>query len=108
MSVLIKGMDMPESCYACDMMELSGVVRCCHAYDTRNSDWGRALNCPLIPVPTPHGRLKDADELNKLINQSYPMTDRVDVHNGYAIVQEMMKQLPTIIPADRAEKEGEA
>ena len=28
------------------------------------------------------------------------MTDRVDVHNGYAICQEMIKQLPTIIEAE--------
>ena len=48
-----------------------------------------------------HGRLIDADALNDMINRSYPMTDRVDIHNGYAICQEMMKALPTIIPADK-------
>lgn len=60
MSVLIKGMEMPSNCHACDMLELSGVVGCEHAYDTKNSVWGRALNCPLVPVP-PHGRLIDGE-----------------------------------------------
>ena len=50
---------------------------------------------------TDYGRLIDADALNDLINRSYPMTDRYDVHNGYAICQELIKMLPTIIPADK-------
>lgn len=62
MSVLIKGLKMPQSCYMCDMIELSGVVGCKHAYDTRNSEWGRALNCPLIELPD-HGDLIDRDAL---------------------------------------------
>ena len=38
MSVLIQGLTMPESCYDCDMLKLSGAVRCKHAYDTSNSE----------------------------------------------------------------------
>lgn len=49
------------------------------------------------------GRLIDADALNDMINRSYPMTDRIDVHNGYAICQEMIKQLPTIEERKRGE-----
>lgn len=63
MSVLIKGMKIPNSCYDCDMLELSGVVGCKHAYDTKNSTWGRALNCPLIELPD-HGDLIDREKLN--------------------------------------------
>ena len=113
MSILIKGMDMPKDCpmcpmahwNACDEFTGCGIVagkKYANKTDpkymksTCRPDW-----CPLVEVK-PHGRLIDADELNNMINQSYPMTDRVDVHNGYAIVQEMMKQLPTII-----ESEGE-
>lgn len=40
MSILIKGMEMPQSCNECPL------YTCMHNYD----------NCPLAPVP-PHGRL---------------------------------------------------
>lgn len=50
MSILIKNMKIPQSCYMCDMLELSGGVGCKHAYDTKNSEWGRALDCPLIEL----------------------------------------------------------
>ena len=95
MSVLIKGMKMPKNCCECRL--LSGFE--CRALLKDITDFSVADECPFVPVP-PHGRLIDADELNNMINQSYSMTDRVDVHNGYAIVQEMMKQLPTIIEAE--------
>lgn len=66
--VYIKGMKTPQSCYMCDMLELSGVVGCKHAYDTKNIDWGRALNCPLIEVPDNNAKedvlLQLMDDLN--------------------------------------------
>ena len=85
MSVLIKGMKMPKSCDSCDLIQfddegleahcpLSPYYRWCgtppdyrpeekpegvieYRYD------GRPDNCPLVEIPTPHGRLIDADEL---------------------------------------------
>lgn len=89
MSVLIKGMEMPKNCHECPLL-----------YATSLCDGSK--DCPLILVP-PHGRLIDADALNNMINWSYPMTDRIDVHNGYAICQEMIKLLPTIIEAEEGE-----
>ncbi len=99
MSVLIRGMKMPESCHECVAGFGGGCFVCPPWEDGYCPDEGRASWCPLIELP-PHGRLIDADTLNEMINQSYPMTDRVDIHNGYAIVQEIMKQLPTIIEAE--------
>ena len=91
MSILIKGFPLPNNCGACPLR----LAWCRERIYMVN----RPERCPLIPIP-PHGRLIDADALNDMINRSYPMTDRVDVHNGYAICQEMIKQLPTIIEAD--------
>ena len=51
MSVLIKEMKIPESCYMCDMIELSKAISCPRAYNPQNSEWGRALNCPLVEIP---------------------------------------------------------
>lgn len=58
MSVLIKGMEMPEDCFSCPLKE-EGFCNITNAYAgqiyERNSD------CPLVEVPTPHGRLVDVD-----------------------------------------------
>ena len=56
MSVLIKGMEMPKRCGGCP---LRGVCKQRIYIEYRPKD------CPLIEVPTPHGRLIDADELEK-------------------------------------------
>ena len=87
---------MPTSCAECLNVGLWNVFEC-HLDDVEQ---GKRPDCPLIEIPDKHGRLIDADALNDLINKSYPMTDRVDVHNGYAICQIMIKGLPTVIEAD--------
>lgn len=100
MSILIKGMEMPTRCADCPMCY--DYIRCrllqesFGEFDCVEYRWEC---CPLIEVPK-HGRLIDADALNDMINRSYPMTDRVDVHNGYAICQELIKSLPTIIESE--------
>ena len=64
MSVIVKSMEMPESCYRCPMANddfyLCGATEKYLENDSeeRRPDW-----CPLIELP-PHGRLIDADKLN--------------------------------------------
>ena len=63
MSVLIKGMKMPEHCGYC-RFSYDGI---CHAlqrvkYPQDMKD-GKLADCPLVEIPTPHGRLIDADRL---------------------------------------------
>ena len=59
MGVLVKGMNMPRHCGEC------GIDWC---YIWRNLIWDetpigtRPSDCPLVEVPTPHGRLIDADD----------------------------------------------
>ncbi len=59
MSVLIRGMEMPQCCGECKFM----VDRWCYAsedaYFVLNK---RHPDCPLVEVPTPHGRLIDASQ----------------------------------------------
>lgn len=68
MSVLIKGMEMPKSCFNCKMMvakavnEIEIMKYCCFLRKTALGV-NRRKDCPLIEVPTPHGRLIDADAL---------------------------------------------
>ena len=67
MSVLIKGMKMPKNCEECDFCHWSNLHqtgRCDRCDDEPVcADFGtdykrtRARFCPLVEVPTPHGRL---------------------------------------------------
>lgn len=78
MSILIKSMEMPKDCNTCPMLEGDRLDGLCHAasrwldddeywrwylYPEGDVDDSKPLNCPLVEVPTPHGRLIDADEL---------------------------------------------
>lgn len=56
MSVLIKGMDMPHNCNECPFNPLW-----CDVCDQSE--------CPLVDIPTPHGRLIDADTMIKDIER---------------------------------------
>ena len=64
MSIFIKGMEMPTSCWRCMLSQLYEkpremlVFKITHEEVLRNKIDG---NCPLVEVPTPHGRLIDAD-----------------------------------------------
>ena len=67
MSVLIRGMEMPQKCGKCKLYHVEHPMHCMAVeghrtvgapYGMSRPDW-----CPLIEIPTPHGRLIDADEL---------------------------------------------
>ena len=62
MSVLIKGMDMPKNCDECDLstwegFPLGGLKLVCQLLGQVDDIEIRDEDCPLIEVPTPHGRL---------------------------------------------------
>ena len=108
MTILIKGMEMPKSCNACQMLEGYNDDGLCHAasrwldddkywlwyqYPEGDIDDSKPANCPLIEVPTPHGRLIDADALN---NEYYKSPSFLNL--CYAI-----NAAPTIIEAEEGE-----
>ncbi len=109
MSVLIKGMGMPPSCYFCPMTN-DGFYLCKanNPYrqleddcEERRPDW-----CPLVPVP-PHGRLGDLDELHKEAVRRAEKTGAYDSWYNCAdrvISAFDIKNARTIIPAS---EEGE-
>lgn len=59
MSVLIKGIDMPKNCLDCEIFGLCSLKDRLEHIKDRNPD------CPLIEIPTPHGRLIDADIMQR-------------------------------------------
>lgn len=71
MSILIKGMEMPKNCSGCP---LNDDQMACKVTGTRwwsdtmvlmgfDSDKERLHDCPLVEIPTPHGRLVDLDQM---------------------------------------------
>lgn len=71
MSILIKDMEMPKNCNDCP---LNYDQMACKVTGTRwwsdtmvlmgfDSDKERLYDCPLVEIPTPHGRLGDLDKL---------------------------------------------
>ena len=102
MSILIKGMKMPKNCTICRF--------CAPEADPENGEMcmatGRFVppcsterrdDCPLVEVPTPHGRLIDAEKLfKKGVNLSWSVQKWVsEVDIGL---------MPTIIEAEEGEE----
>lgn len=72
MSILIKGIEIPECCDKCwALNDYSDYPVCLITGETRGYNFRirerRMDKCPLVEVPTPHGRLIDADKLFKWI-----------------------------------------
>lgn len=102
MSILIKGMEMPEGCFDCilSFMWFNGtetVLQCNVLKKLVSDDGSKDLDCPLTEIPQ-HGRLIDADELmTKMIEYGW--------HHPDSTVHEFVEdELHTVIPAD---KDGE-
>ena len=95
MSILIKGMKMPEHCGYC-RFAYDGI---CHAlqvmrYGKETKD-GKLIDCPLTEIPTPHGRLIDRDALIAAYDAQ---------HEGVAgRARKLMEEAPTIIEAEGEE-----
>ena len=120
MSILIKGMEMPESCDMCafssyiaegdDHEELwycildnwNQITPILLTKDTVSN--GRSMDCPLIEL-APHGRLIDADAILGKINaiiSAHP--DEADLYEQDAvIVRDWLRSEPTIIEAEEGE-----
>ena len=91
MSLLINGMDMPKNCYHCrfNYDGLCHALRSSFTYIHEND-----ISCPLFEIPTPHGRLIDADVIMDLLEKSVPEKNRG--HQFY-VFRHMLRNAPTVI-----------
>lgn len=93
MAVLIEGMEMPKSCDDCYIANCPNDI----GYTDRGK-CSRHINCPIIEVPEPHGRLIDADVLcNRLeiaSRTSHEMREAIEY-----VAKWIVKYVPTVIPA---------
>lgn len=110
MSILIKGMEMPEHCGYC-RFRYDGI---CHALQKTQYSMEE---CPLVPVPTPHGDLIDRNKLYEktanweaqALDQTLryrPEEDRDEWRRWSAVLKERsafkfdIADAPTVIEAD--------
>lgn len=109
MSVLIRGMELPESCGRCPLKRRNGIEFFCPAANENfsvadvNIFECRLDRCPLIEVPEPHGRLIDVDALG------FTDFEIVMCSSFKQLLEDLLEKIeaaPTIIPPDPA-KEGE-
>lgn len=82
MSVLVKGMEMPDGCFHCilSFMWFNGtetVLQCNVLKKLVSDDGTKDTNCPLVEVP-PHRRLIDADALIEDLERQCKEVFRID------------------------------
>ena len=113
MTILIKGMEMPENCEKCPFLDYEEGF-CFASGEKIKSGWYvstlysgspefntmRNPKCPLIEVPTPHGRLIDADDFDSRIRAAGGPADEEltdDFKDGVLSVLTLMKTQNTVI-----------
>ena len=112
MSVLIRGMEMPENCFECpccrhDSIDGIKAEQCnltLDVFGVNNTErWiGRGQNCPLVEIKEPHGRLGDLDKLKAKFRHS-EKDDEVDKAWNSA-VRRIITQAETIIEPEGSEE----
>lgn len=98
MSIILKGIDMPKSCGGCEFnYNLEGGSyewwECVILHDDINQFDTRRTDCPLIEIPTPHGRLIDGDKFKETMGDT-----NMDIYTDE--VKEHIDDAPTILEAE--------
>lgn len=108
MSVLIKKMEMPKGCWACPFA-VGKHYEC--LFTKKSSNWGlttRPSDCPLIEVKSPHGRLIDADALNKKMEERIDrLKDNRSMYEASCVATALDLFALTIIEAEGSENEAD-
>ena len=82
MSVIVKGMEMPKSCQECGLY----IEGACYAKGYRDyrsiMDTAKPDDCPLVDIPTPHGRLGDLDALYAEISNGNKAYNGIEGYDG--------------------------
>lgn len=98
-------MEMPTSCYDCPCNKDDGFGFFTCGVTKAECDFIRLpSNCPLVPVP-PHGRLIDADAVEKQIDYvaNIDWNKKVGASGGMLAALEIVEDAPTIIPAEEGD-----
>ena len=103
MSECVVRMDMPENCECCPMVyteDVQGYHWCAALEQEVEQGLSRPKDCPIIcSLPEGHGRLVDESDVIRLVNKWF---DTIGLNPDIMI--DGIKSLPTIVPADTAER----
>ena len=110
MSVIVKGMEMPRTCNDCGLRDSFDCWITDSYIEARFSK--RNEDCPLVEIPTPHGRLGDLDKLKYDIvvgNQKYlglnaPCLEDVTPIENVDDCIDAIAFAPTVIEAEGSEE----
>lgn len=112
MSVLIKGMKMPKTCVECDFCHWSNLHQtgmCDRCNDEPVcADFGtdykktRARFCPLVEIPTPHGRM--IEEPKQFDYSGLAYIEPLDFRKIAEYFANQVKAQPTVIEAEEEQK----
>ena len=109
MSILIKGMEMPSRCNMCQLRDLCYDYYICRAkklndgryLDVDDVKYKRHIKCPLVEVPTPHGRLIDEEAIyNNVKSRCNNCHIRACAICGVTRILNDIRTAPTIIEAE--------
>lgn len=94
MGVYVKHFKLPVNCVWC------AVWKGCKAQDWASRD--RPENCPLVEVPTPHGRLIDANELFNSIAEKERLLsfDHSGLYVDISEINDVFKHIETVVEAE--------
>jgi len=109
MGIYLPNMEMPNNCQEC--VCINDEYFYCQAVNrkpkdeniiSRRPDW-----CPLAEVPTPHGRLIDADELQRqferMANEEWNKNIAVSAASCFDDAAVIVEDAPTIIEAEEGD-----
>lgn len=113
MSILIKGMEMPKSCFNCHLRKNNicygkekvirdSTDRPLTIYELERIFPIRVLeDCPLVEIPSKHGDLIDRDELKAKIEKLKMKSENGYINVGLTMALGLLqKSAPTIIEAE--------
>ena len=106
MSVIIKGMKMPKSCDSCDLIQFDDEGLEAHCPLSPYYRWCGTPpdyipeGCRLVEIPTPHGRLIDADELKKKLEKHREMCGDIELAHGIDEAIRILENTTIIIEAE--------
>lgn len=103
MSLLIKGnVHLPRSCRDCPFNYSGVCIASANCLKTKSFMKARNPDCPIIEIPTPHGRLIDADELFCEIDgiKGWDYGDESDMAISAAEALSAIDDSPTVIEAE--------
>ena len=103
MSILIRNMEMPMNCAECPIADIGAEFYYCEKIELKAET--RPCDCPLVEVPTPHGRLIDADALHDAMYHRAFETDGDTMWQSgcwvrYRAIEQVHESQPIIIKAE--------